>query len=190
MKKLLFLLLVIPFLISASPLQQKHLAVIAALNAVCAGGADGAMGGSDTASDSNCGLVEGDCAMSPFTPSEDGTVTYIHSRMSLNTGTYRAAIYDSNRTTVLGYGSIESGTDYDAALNTAVCLGSGVTYYLAVCGDGDDNFCHYYVTSGTIEIYNCNTDTWAGGEMPADLSGCINTWRTDKLIDMWVDNTP
>ena len=32
MKKLLFLLLVIPFLISASPLQQKHLAVIAALN--------------------------------------------------------------------------------------------------------------------------------------------------------------
>ena len=32
MKKLLFLLLVIPFLISASPLQQKHLAVIAAMN--------------------------------------------------------------------------------------------------------------------------------------------------------------
>ena len=32
MKKRLFLLLVIPFLISASPLQQKHLAVIAALN--------------------------------------------------------------------------------------------------------------------------------------------------------------
>jgi len=38
MKKLLFLLLVIPFLISASPLQQKHLAVIAALNSgSCAG---------------------------------------------------------------------------------------------------------------------------------------------------------
>ena len=32
MKKLLFLFLVIPFLFAASPLQQKHLAVIAALN--------------------------------------------------------------------------------------------------------------------------------------------------------------
>ena len=34
MKKLLFLFLVIPFLFAASPLQQKHLAVIAALSGI------------------------------------------------------------------------------------------------------------------------------------------------------------
>ena len=157
----------------------------------CVGGSDGAMGGTDSLSDVQYSLIDGDCVMQSYTPSEDGTVTYIHANTALNTGTGRSGIYDSARTSLLAYSGVDASPQtHDEALNEAYCLVSGTTYWLVICGDGDAAWGINYETTGTLEMYNCAGDTWGGVAMPADVSGCTTEYRVDKLMDIWVDNTP
>jgi len=154
----------------------------------CTGGSDGAIGNSSADNYAPQYQCESSCTTnyvyySAFTPSEDGTVTYIHGSVYSCGLSYRLCIW-GNDGTLLAYGSEHEGTNATApdkdtahdALNVSVCLASGTTYKIGVWIEADNySSCEVSGTWGSgstsykaLTAYNTAWDGNADGTQTAN----------------------
>jgi len=208
MKKLLFLLLLIPSIVSAGPLQQKHLAVIAALNnssATCTSYEvqSSTSGWSFVGQNSNRGQI-GTVYVAPATVDVCKLVFSMYAvTATAATYDYYAAIYTMNGTALnvrQGKSSAvtitQSDVAYDFLFATSVPLTNGVSYGIVVFMDLDANGEPDY-DEGEVDYAGVRVNS--SSVSPLDHADEMLTgWRTDNSywtewsdydvkIEVWTD---
>jgi hypothetical protein len=110
----------------------------------CTGGGDGSIGDSTDPGTFAANEFGEKIYFSAFSPSEDGTVTYLHYEEFSTEAPIRAGVYDSNGDLLASCAeqtgnNSNPGVEMHCALDQPVCLQSGQTYYLGVWV-GDDRW--------------------------------------------------
>jgi hypothetical protein len=169
MKKLILTLIFCLVGSIASAGMNGYLAAVAKkkTSGSCAGGSDGTIG---TQFDSGTANGDLDLAYSEFTPTEDGTVTYMHAQVSfVNGATMRMGIWSSTGTLLVRSGTFVGDNSnpqvVHSALESSYCLVTGTTYIVGLCFDGTDN--DVYVARGA---YNAAFEVRGYTTMSTDLS--------------------
>lgn len=159
----------------------------------CAGGSDGAIGYSTGYTDA--ATVNEGFWIKMVTPSEDGTVTYIHAEIGYCNGcTVNAGIYTSDGSTKLADGvATQTGTNgsaevFDFELDSAVCLVAATNYRLVVMTSGDTAVSARYAGTGIASTgYNASSSPAFGDDLPSSVTNTLDNARNFKI---WADNTP
>jgi hypothetical protein len=159
MKKLIFLILLIPFLIAAGPVQKKHLAVIAAMNVTAPGGCSGIAGNNATTDDGS--VSDSDViAVKQITATCDGTLPDIFVRVGrmvdIFMDVYFVLYSDSGSNVPLTlleshlypYDSVDAVRWISEAF--AYSGTNGVKYWIGIMMEGDQTGHYYSSTSGGV----------------------------------------
>lgn len=187
---LLILLCLIPILAYAKGIY--YYAGSGAVTGACAGGSDGLMGDEAIVSAGSC---HADTAsrlyVFEYTPTEDGTSTYIHYSTYSANGNTAAGIWDENGVYITGC-TLQSGTNaqpnnFDVILSQDICLVTGTTYYLGVWV-AQDSFADSYIgdVGGGYVVHYINMVTFGSNFNPASLTQCGSSTRQ---LSCWIDNS-
>ena len=160
----------------------------------CAGGSDGTIGTSTTNASITTEATT-TAFWSSYTPSEDGTVTYGHVRISyLAAGcTVNVAIWDSSTGARLVDGTAQAGagganTLYNFALDESYCLATGTTYLVGFVIDGVDYDVTFQQYDGSID--SMKWDGATGGNTVSNLTlGSATTLESGEQLTVWFDNS-
>lgn len=160
----------------------------------CAGGSDGAIGTSTTNASITTEATTS-AFWSPYTPSEDGTVTYGHVRITyLAAGcTVNLALWDSSTGARLIDSTAQAGaggvnTQYNFALDEAYCLVTGTTYLVGFVIAGDDYDVTFQQYDGSID--SMKWDGATGGDTVSNLTlGSATTLESGEQLTVWFDNS-
>ncbi|MDH3972758.1 MAG: tandem-95 repeat protein [Deltaproteobacteria bacterium] len=163
---------------------------ISGVNPACTGGSDGSMGESGDLGTYASNLTGEKVYFSPFIPANSGMVSYIHFEEFSADGPLRAGVYDqlgnllASSVELRGNNS-NPGMEMHAALDQAICLTSGQTYYLALWVGKDGWAGTAYGGPGGGTYYVSDVPSF-----PASLSLPGNTQSGSTSMRITVNNSP